>query len=40
VAENLRLLAETLGSHLPGDVAGVAREHVEAALARLTTATG
>lgn len=35
VSENLRLLAETLGRHLPDDLAGVAREHVEAALARL-----
>jgi hypothetical protein len=35
VAENLRLLAETLGRHVPDDVAGVAREHVEAALLRL-----
>ncbi|HZN66820.1 MAG TPA: hypothetical protein VFB66_16130 [Tepidisphaeraceae bacterium] len=40
VAENLRLLAGTLERHLPGDVAGVAREHVEAALARLNAATG
>lgn len=35
VAENLRLLAQTLGRHVPDDVAGVAREHVEAALLRL-----
>lgn len=36
VAENLRLLGESLGRHLPQEAADVAREHVEAALVRLS----